>query len=231
CKERNVGGSTLLSLDNVQSQLARLQASFTICSAMCCRSASISGIENNLASQGLEANVMKALITDLMQESAQLLVQLSGAKGYRTSHIGARGIMDSRPFQIFEGSNEMLYVQIAETILKLMRKHKQYHLYQFFCNFPLTIKCADRFKSNLSFVISDFNSQRKLVDFGKIISRVIVAAYVTELMAKGFSKNLGDNCMVVIGQDVSLQVSSYKFKNNVQNIEDYLEKGMWQCYC
>lgn len=65
---------------------------------------------------------MKALVTDMMQESAQLYVQLSGAKGYRMSHIGGRGIMDSRPFQIFEGSNEMLYTQIAEGILKDMKK-------------------------------------------------------------------------------------------------------------
>src|SRR5690606_39125438 len=102
------------AIDQVQYQLSRIQSAFTICSAMCAHSSNMSGIEHNLASEGIEANSMKAVVTDLMQESAQLLVQLSGAQGYRTTHIGGRGIMDSRPFQIFEGSNEMLYSQIAD---------------------------------------------------------------------------------------------------------------------
>src|SRR3546814_17388438 len=95
---------------------------------MCSRSSEISCIENNLASQGLEANSMKALVADLMQESAQLLAQLSGAKGYRISHIGGRGVMDSRPFQVFEGSNEMLYSQIDEPHFREMTQFKQQNM-------------------------------------------------------------------------------------------------------
>lgn len=65
-----------------------------------CKSVKISGIDHDVSGSGIHANSMKALVTDMMQESAQLYVQLSGAKGYRMSHIGGRGIMDSRPFQI-----------------------------------------------------------------------------------------------------------------------------------
>src|SRR3546814_17729924 len=83
---------------------------------------------------------MKALVADRMQESAQLLAQLSGAKGYRISHIGGRGVMDSRPFQVFEGSNEMLYSQIAETIFREMKKFKQQNLLEYLKNHPLTAK-------------------------------------------------------------------------------------------
>src|SRR5690606_28606114 len=114
CKNRIVGSGNLLSMDQIQYQLSRIQSAYTICSAMCARSSNISGIAYNLAGEGLEANSMKAVVTDLMHEAAQLLVQVSGANGYKISHIGGRGIMDSRPFQIFEGSNEMLYSQIAE---------------------------------------------------------------------------------------------------------------------
>ncbi len=48
-------------------------------------------------------------------------LQLVGAKGYRLDHIAGRATVDSRPFQIFEGSNDILYQQIAEAVLKLMR--------------------------------------------------------------------------------------------------------------
>ncbi|MBV5350204.1 acyl-CoA dehydrogenase, partial [bacterium] len=89
-----------------------LQSSFTIASAMCANSSQKAGIENDLSMSGVEANAVKSYVTDLMQNAAQSLVQMVGAKAYRLSHIGGRGITDSRPFQIFEGSNDMLYSQI-----------------------------------------------------------------------------------------------------------------------
>ncbi|BAX81589.1 hypothetical protein ALGA_3289 [Labilibaculum antarcticum] len=57
---------------------------------------------------------MKTIVNDLMQESAQTLVQLSGEKGYHLSHIGGRGIIDSHPFQIFEGTNEKHHIDTNE---------------------------------------------------------------------------------------------------------------------
>lgn len=67
-----------------------------------CKSTKVSDIDHDVSGSGIHANSMKALVTDMMQEAAQLYVQLSGAKGYRMSHIGGRGIMDSRPFQILK---------------------------------------------------------------------------------------------------------------------------------
>src|SRR3546814_3399039 len=96
---------------------------------------------------------MKALVADLMQESAQLLAQLSGVKGYRISHIGGRGVMDSRPFQVFEGSNEMLYSQIAETSLRAIKKFKQHNLLEYLKNHPLTARLSDHFKKELNFTV------------------------------------------------------------------------------
>src|SRR5690606_17649199 len=90
CKNRFVGAGNLLSMDQIQYQLSRIQSAYTICSAMCARSSNISGIDHNLAAEGLEANSMKAVVTDLMHESSQLLVQVSGANGYKITHIGGR---------------------------------------------------------------------------------------------------------------------------------------------
>src|SRR5690606_19188708 len=104
-----------------------------------------------------------AVVTDLMQESAHIVVQLSGANGYKISHVGGRGIMDSRPFQIFEGSNEMLYSQIAEMVTRLMRKQKQLNLLEFLKDFKPTSEASRHFKNELSFSISITISQRKLV--------------------------------------------------------------------
>ena len=125
CNQRIVGGKKLIELDQVQYQVSQIQSAFTVVSSMCFRSSQVSSIDNDLSAEGIEANSMKAYITDLMQESSQTYTQLSGANGYRISNIGGRGIMDSRAFQIFEGSNEMLYTQIGEMIAKLMKRKKE----------------------------------------------------------------------------------------------------------
>lgn len=227
CENRMVGAGNLLAFDQVQFQLSRLQSAFTITSAMCARSSDISGIEHTLASEGLEANSMKAVVSDLMQESSQILVQLSGANGYRIRHIGGRGIIDSRPFQIFEGSNEMLYTQIAEMVLRLMKKQKQMQLFEFLKGYDLTSEASPYFKQELGFTLSDSIQQRKMVDLGKILARVVVVGYVLELSARGFRKDLVDNCIVSVQQEIAALVASFKSSNTTEVVVDYREDSSW----
>ncbi|MEO8774182.1 MAG: acyl-CoA dehydrogenase family protein [Gelidibacter sp.] len=227
CKNRIVGAGNLLALDQVQFQLARIQSAFTISSAMCFRSTKISGVEHNVATNGLEANSMKAVVTDLMQESAQITTQLSGANGYRISHIGGRGIMDSRPFQIFEGSNEMLYSQISEMITRAMKKNKVSNLLEYLKSLDLTAEACEYFKKDLNFNIAGNLAQRKLVDLGRIISRIVSVGYVLELQNEGFRKDLVDNCVIMVQQEISGLFSYFHFDNSVKVIEDYSLDGVW----
>lgn len=227
CKNRIVGTANLLSIDQVQFQIARIQSAYTICSAMCAKSSGISGIDHNLATEGLEANSMKAVVTDLMQESAQLLVQVSGANGYKTTHIGGRGIMDSRPFQIFEGSNEMLYTQIADIVTRLMKKQKQSQFFEFLKHFSPTSESCLHFKEFLSFSIDGVISQRKMVDLGKVIGRLVSVGYVLELENKGFRKDLVSNCINMVRHEVSALIASYHFDNTIAVVEDYYGESSW----
>lgn len=221
CKNRIVGTTNLLSMDQIQFQISKIQSAYTICSAMCVRSSQISGIEYNLASEGLEANSMKAVVTDLMQESAQILTQVSGAKGYKTSHIGGRGIMDSRPFQIFEGSNEMLYAQISEIIVRQMKKQKESNLFDFLATLKQTAQACHYFKNELSFTLNNALSQRKLFDLGKVIGRIVSLGYVLDLEVKGFRKDMIDNCIVNVKQEIRTLICAFNFDNSSQVIEDY----------
>jgi alkylation response protein AidB-like acyl-CoA dehydrogenase len=227
CTNRMVGSGNLLAIDQVQFSISRMQSAYTICSAMCAKSSEISGIAHNLATEGMEANTMKAVVTDLMQECAQLLVQLSGANGYRISHIGGRGIMDSRPFQIFEGSNEMLYAQVAEIITRAMKKQKQLHLFDFLKELSLTSEACLHFKKELSFTLDQILSQRKLVDLGKVIARIICISYVLDLGKKGFRNDLLQNCIDTMKQELAVLISSFKFDNAVQVVEGYAEQSSW----
>ena len=227
CKTRIVGGKSLLSFDQVQHQISKMQSAYTICSALCVRSSNKSGLENNLATDGIEANSIKTVVTDLMQEAAQTLVQLSGAKGYRLSHIGGRGIVDSRPFQIFEGANEMLYTQISDMILKLMKKKKETNLFQFLKEFNLTDKASEYFKKEINFSIDFDLPQRKLVDLGKALGRIVSAGFVLDLEDKGFRKDLITNCIDSLQQDISNLINSYHINKGVSSIENYNEGSSW----
>ena len=174
---------------------------------------------------------MKAYITDLMQESAQTLTQLFGAKGYKAESMGSRGIVDSRPFQIFEGSNEMLYTQIAEMVSKMMIREKTLNISEFLMKYNLTKNIADQFKSILNFKIDLNFPQRKNVDLGKILSRVISANHVFDLGAKGFKPELIANSIEIIKQEISMLVSSYKFQTKVAPIESYQDSSSWTNFC
>ena len=106
------------------ASLAKLQADATICGAMCLYTSENAGIENDLSGMSLQANAFKTTMSDAMHEAAQSFLQMSGAVGYRQDHLAGRSVTDSRPFQIFEGSNDVLYEQVADAVLKGMRRAK-----------------------------------------------------------------------------------------------------------
>ncbi|MFK5926490.1 MAG: acyl-CoA dehydrogenase [Desulfuromusa sp.] len=231
CQQRHVGGKSLFNYDQVQQRISRLQSAYTICSAMCFNSSHKAGIKNNLAPHGLEANAVKTYVTDLMQSSAQSLLQLVGAKGYRLNHIAGRAIVDSRPFQIFEGSNDILYIQIAEAIQKQMQRAKQQNLFQFLQHHELTEFSAERLRKQFDFTLEQQLSQRKLTELGGIISRAIAMNLVLKLATTGFKKELIETALNNIYQEISTLMGGFTTKNSTSFIESYEDDGSWfDCY-
>jgi len=231
CRQRLVGGKSLLGYDQAQARLAKIQSAFTACSAMCLNTVERAGLENNLATHGLEANAIKTCVTDLMQDAAQSLLQLVGAKGYRQDHFAGRAVVDSRPFQIFEGSNDILYAQITETLLKQMKIARQKNLSTYLAGFELTSLASERLKTLLDFEINPSMSQRKLVELGWVVSRIVVMDLVLKLGAKGFSDDLVQGCLVNFQQQIATQLQSYSFDNRTELIEPDREYPDWRGFC
>jgi hypothetical protein len=71
-------------------------------------------------------------------------------------------MVDSRPFQIFEGSNDILYQQISESVLKMMRRSKETNLYKFLKSYSLTENSAEYFKDILNFEIDTRNGSAEI---------------------------------------------------------------------
>ncbi|HAQ21663.1 MAG TPA: acyl-CoA dehydrogenase [Prolixibacteraceae bacterium] len=228
--QRLIGGKTLFTYDQVQQRLAKLQASYTICSAMCANSSEKAGIENDLSMIGFEANSVKSVVTDLMQEAAQSATQLVGAQAYKLNHIAGRSITDSRPFQIFEGSNDILYAQISESLVKMMKKTRESNLFQFLKNFDLTSKSASFLKEMLDFDLNTNLPQRKMVELGQVLGRIVSFEMVVNLGEKGFRTDLINNGLTMLYQEITTLMSSFKHQNQTSVIEDYSDNSSWLNY-
>ena len=226
-RERSVSGKLLVEYDQVQYRLTDLQSSFTIASAMCANSSEKAGLENDLSGSGVEANSIKSYVTDLMQNAAQSLVQLVGAKAYRLSHIGGRGITDSRPFQIFEGSNDMLYSQISDAVVKQMRQAKESNLFKFLSTNDLTQKATDYLKEMLDFNLNFELPQRKMVELGQALSRIISMEMVIDLGEKGFRTDLIDNSISTLKKEISALIGHLNFSVQAKLIDDYQNNSNW----
>ncbi|MEL7835154.1 acyl-CoA dehydrogenase family protein [Fodinibius sp. Rm-B-1B1-1] len=227
CRERYVGGQSLFNYDQVKKRLNRLQSSFTICSAMCAFTSQNVPLTKDVSNMDLTANAIKTYTTDLMQQAAQSLLQLTGAKGYRLDHIAGRALIDSRPFQIFEGSNDILYQQISESVLKNMRKLKLKNLHTFLSDYKLTERAADYFSEVLNFKIDHTLAQDRLVELGQIISRVISLEFTLRLGDKGFNKDLINNTIAVLRNDVERMVVSFTNEKTPEVVEHYEESSSW----
>lgn len=225
--QREVGGKNLFTYDQVQQRLSKLQASYTICSAMCANSSEVAGIENDLSLIGFEANSVKSVVTDLMQEAAQSATQLVGAQAYKLDHIAGRGITDSRPFQIFEGSNDILYAQISESLVKMMKKTKESNLYQFLKNYNLTTKTATFLKKTVDFELNTNLPQRKMVELGQVLGRIVSYEMVINLGEKGFRKDLINSGLAMLHQEITTLMSNFNHQNDTTVIEDYSENSSW----
>ena len=230
CQARMIGGKSLFSYDQVQQHLARLQANFTVVSAFCKHSSGVAGIENDLTPLGLEANIIKTVTTDMMQDSSQTLLTLVGAKGYKLNHIAGRGTVDSRPFQIFEGSNDILYAQIGETLVKLMKNAKETGLYLYLQGHRLTENAANYLKELLSFEIDIQMPQRKLVELGRIMSRIVSMDLVLKMGDAGFRSDLIDNAASMLRQEITTLISHFSYQQSTLVVADYQVDSLWSDY-
>jgi alkylation response protein AidB-like acyl-CoA dehydrogenase len=229
-RERHIAGKPLLKYDQVQQRISKLQASYTICSALCLNTSEKKDLNADLSGEGFEANSIKTVITDLMQDAAQSVTQLFGATAYRLNHIAGRSLIDSRPFQIFEGSNDILYTQISENFLKMMKKAKEANLYQFLKNFNLTSKSASFLKNHVDFELKTQLPQRKLVELGQVLGRIVSFEMVLNLGEKGFREDLIENGLSVLKQEVVSLLYGFKSTEMSMVIEEYQENSSWLNY-
>jgi alkylation response protein AidB-like acyl-CoA dehydrogenase len=228
CRERVVSSKTLVHYDQVQSRLAGIQAGHTTAAAFCKHAAELSSIANDLGDHGLIANTHKCVLSDLMHEAAQSLLQLNGAKGYRQDHIAGRALTDSRPFQIFEGSNDVIYHQMFTAFQRYMNSIKELRLAAALRRHPLTASAADLVEKHLEFSLDRTYPQRKLVELGRILGRVISIDLLLKLGERGFEPRLIASAIDVHRVVISRLAASFASPLACGWVEDPAGGPAWQ---
>lgn len=227
CKERFVGGKSLFNYDQVRSRLSQLQSYFTISSSMCYFTSTNVPLDQDTSKMDVAANSIKSVVTDYMHEASQSLMQLMGAKGYRLDSFAGRALVDSRPFQIFEGSNDILYQQISESILKAMKKSKVDNLYQFLKDYSLTAHSADYFKEQLNFEVDYKMAQRKLVQLGRAIGRMVTMNMTIKMGESGFNSELISNSIKNLRSEVDTLVARFSSAGSGDVVDEYQPESSW----
>jgi len=88
-------------------------------------------------------------------------------------------------------------------------------------------RAADRIKHLVDFEPDTPLSQRKLVEFGQVISRIVSMDLVLYLEEKGFRKDLIDNTLIVLKQEISALLNTFHFKNSTEVVDEYDEGSFW----
>ena len=227
CRERMIGKSSLISMDQVQQRLNEIQSSFTIISALCHYCSHTSYVDSDLSTMSFEANATKAVSTDLMQASAQSGVQLFGGKGYKLDEFMGRAIMDSRPFQIFEGSNDVLYNQNGTFIYKDMRKKKVTNFREYITENKYFKQVKDQICTSLDITFLDRPSQSELYHFGKIVSYIFNMNALRELALSGFRSDLITSASAYLSKLIKFEAISLKHTVSSGFVVDYKSNATW----
>ncbi|MFW5693695.1 MAG: acyl-CoA dehydrogenase family protein [Alkalispirochaeta sp.] len=227
CEGRLIGGKPLLQYDQVQRRISQLQGWFTTAAAFCRDAALRSGIHLNLVKEGLAANIHKTVMSDYMQRASQSLLQLVGAKGYRQDHFAGRATTDSRPFQIFEGSNDVIYQQIADGFLKPMKRGVETNLSRFLAGHPLTSNGIARVRDLFDFRVDHTIPQRRKVDLGQALSRVVAIQWNEDLKGGGFDHALVAGAIAQLREEVATLLGSFHFGHSMEISRDPAHGGSW----
>ncbi|MGB3828844.1 MAG: acyl-CoA dehydrogenase family protein [Ornithinimicrobium sp.] len=207
CTDRVVSGRRLLDYDQVQARVARLQGQWVVASALSLWTSENAGTSTDLSRVGQSASSVKTVASDYQQEASQSLLQLVGAKGYALNHIAGRGVVDSRPYQIFEGSNDVLYAQMGSDVAEKMRRSGTSNLREHLAKDDTTAAGSELAGSALHITVDERPDQRRLVEIGAIASRVFALSAVQQLADRGFAQEHIALGVATLREDVNVWAS------------------------
>jgi hypothetical protein len=106
-----------------------------------------------------------------------------------------------------------------------MRSAKENNLYRYLKGYAT--HSANHVKDLVNFELDKQLPQRKLVEFGQVVSRIVAMDHVIHLEHNGFRKDLINNTLAILRQEISTLVNTFQFPNSTMAIVDYQEDSYW----
>ena len=115
--ERRVFGQAIIDYDQVRYRLETLQGMYALNRALWQFSGRWMDDHADISSHYTLVNAAKLVCSETIQAASDSAVQLFASAAFKRNHIAGRAYVDSRPFPIFEGSNDVLDENLYDTIV------------------------------------------------------------------------------------------------------------------
>ncbi|VGO21621.1 acyl-CoA dehydrogenase family protein [Pontiella sulfatireligans] len=135
---------------------------------------------NDVSGDQVLANAVKVMSTDALTAAADSAVQVFAGAAYKRSSVIGRSFTDSRPFQIFEGSNDVLLENTYEVLASRYGGVDPETVGMEFERYGLSVSNEIPAMVREALVRKEELSQRQKVLYGKIVSWMLVQAVLEQ---------------------------------------------------
>ncbi|MCF7973534.1 MAG: acyl-CoA/acyl-ACP dehydrogenase [Phycisphaerae bacterium] len=115
--DRHVFGKALIEYDQVQYRIETLRGMAALNHALWQYTGKWMDDHADISSHYTLVNAAKLVCSETIQAASDSAVQLFASAAFKRNHIAGRAYVDSRPFPIFEGSNDVLDENLYDTVV------------------------------------------------------------------------------------------------------------------
>jgi alkylation response protein AidB-like acyl-CoA dehydrogenase len=167
-------GRTISEYDQVQYRISGLRGMEQINRSLWHFTGYWCDHHTDVSGDHLLANASKTISSDGLQAAADSAVQVFASAAYKRNHVVGRAFTDARPFQIFEGSNDVLQENTYDVLAsryggvntEVVGTELERYGLKLSDQIPVAVRDA--------LIRDDGLSQRQKVQYGKIISWMLV---------------------------------------------------------
>jgi alkylation response protein AidB-like acyl-CoA dehydrogenase len=194
--ERVVFGGPIARFDQVQFRLSTLRGLAKMNHSLRLFVGDWMHQHEDISGDYVLVNAIKVISSDSMAAAADSAVQLFASAAYKRDHVAGRAYVDSRPFQIFEGSNDVLHDNTFEVLASRYDAVSPAALEREMKTFGLELP-GDLPGGTLdALAVDGACSQREQVHLGKIIEWIVVSG-ILEKVSDSPSPELDDARRVI----------------------------------
>ena len=188
--QRYTFGFPLSHYDQVKCRLSTLQGLYHMNHTLWHFTSAWMDTHPDISGDYTLVNSAKVVCSETMQMASDSALQIFASAAFKRNHIVGRAFVDSRPFQIFEGSNDVLNDNTYETIVSRQGScdcesiHNEFYQYGLSLSDNVSNDVLDCFRNALN------PTQRQKVLLGRIIAWLCILSILEHAHDKDSSESM-----------------------------------------